>query len=281
MKSVLGKIRMGDRAWEILLFLWALTILVPLVWIVVVSLKTNQEFFQSVWALPRKPQFSNYVEAWTSLRLDKAFMNTIIYIGCSMIIRLVFTVTTTYSLTRLSFRGRKMLMALVMLSLYLPGVNALVPSYVLLRDMHLLNSLKGLIIFSSVGIDAFSVMVLSGFLASIPYEMEESAALDGAGYFRTLFQIILPMAKPGIVTVLVFSFLNLYNNFLWPYIFLQDPDKYTIAVKIYEVNKKMQYNSNWVVLCACIVLGVLPSLLFYVILQKQVKEGVNVGALKG
>ena len=196
--------------WQIFLLLWALTILVPLLWILLVSLKTNQEFFESVWALPKKLQFSNYVEAWASLELDKAFGNTIIYVGFSMAIRIIFTIAASYTLTRISFRGRKLLMGLIMLSLFLPGVNAMVPAYILLKEMHLINSLYGLIVFSSVGIDAFSVMVLCSFLSSIPYEMEESAALDGAGYFRTLFQVIVPMAKPGIITVLVFSFLNLY-----------------------------------------------------------------------
>lgn len=267
--------------WRLFLFLWALTVMVPILWILIVSLKTNQEFFQSAWGLPKVLQLSNYVKAWTSLKLDRAFLNTVIYVGASLVIRIIFAVTTAYALTRVKFKGRKLLMGLVMLSLYLPGINAMVPTYILMKDMHMLNSISGLIFYSSVGIDTFSVMVLGGFLATIPYEMEESAYMDGAGYFRTLFQIIVPMAKPGVVTVLIFSFLGLYNNFLYPYIMLQDPDKYTIAVKIYEINKKMQYNANWVVLCACIVLGLLPSLLFYVFLQKQVKEGVNVGALKG
>lgn len=281
MKRAMDKWNLSECVWRLMLFAWALTVLVPLLWILIVSLKTNREFFQSAWALPEVPQFANYVKAWISLRLDKAFINTILYIGFSMAIKLVFTLTTAYSLTRVKFKGRKLLMGLVMLSLYLPGINAMVPSYVLLKKLHLLNSIYGLVVFSSFGIDTFCVMVLGGFLSTIPYEMEESAYMDGAGYFRTLFQVIMPMAKPGIVTVLIFSFLNLYNSFLWPYISLQDPDKYTIAVKIYEVNKKMQYNADWVTLCACIVIGVLPSLLFYILLQKQVREGVNVGALKG
>lgn len=275
------KIGAGNWLWRIGLFIWALTVLIPVLWIVNVSLKTNREFYQSVWALPEIPQFSNYIESWISMDLSQAFLNTVIYVGCSMVIRLIFTMMVSYSLTRVKFRGRKTLMWLIMLSLFLPGVNALVPTYVLMNKLHLLNSITGLTILSSVGINAFSVMVLNGFLASIPYEMEESAYMDGAGYFRTMVQIIMPMAKPGLVTVFVFSFLNLYNNFLWPFVMLGDPKKYTIAVKLYEINQLMMYKSNWVGLCSCIVIGMLPSVLFYVILQKQVKRGVTVGALKG
>lgn len=275
------KVNAGNLVWRFALFLWALTVLIPVIWILNVSLKTNLEFYQSVWALPAVPQFINYITSWISMDLDLAFFNTVVYVGASMIIRLIFTMMVSYSLTRMKFRGRKLLMWLIMLSLFLPGVNALVPTYVLMNKMHLLNSITGLVILSSVGINAFSVMVLNGFLSSIPYEMEESAYMDGAGYFRTMMQIIMPMAKPGLVTVLVFSFLNLYNNFLWPFIMLGDPKKYTIAVKLYEINKLMQYKSNWVGLCSCIVIGMLPSVIFYMLLQKHVEKGVTVGALKG
>lgn len=271
----------GGIGWRLLLFFWALTVIIPLAWIVNVSLKTNQEFYQSVWALPEKPQWSNYVYAWESLGLDEAFLNTLIYVGCSMVITIVLTYLVAYSLSRIRFRGRKVILAAIMVSLFLPGVNALVPTYVLMKDLKLLNSLTGLIILSSVGINSFNVMVLSSFLETIPREMEESAYVDGAGYFRTMVQIIAPMAMPGIVTVAVFSFLNLYNSFLWPFVMLADPDKYTIAVKMYEVNKLMQYDSNWVALCACVVLGMLPSVIFYILLQKQVQKGATVGALKG
>lgn len=271
----------GEIVWRIALFLWALTVVVPLVWIVLVSLKTNREFFQSAWALPEKLMFSNYTYAWKSLGLDKAFLNTIIYVGCSMVLILTLTLMVAYSLTRVRFKGRKLISGIIMLSLFLPGVNALVPTYILMKKLGLLNSIGGLTVLSGAGINAFYVMVLGSFLSSIPYEMEESAYLDGAGYFRTMVQIIAPMATPGLVTVGVFAFLNLYNNFLWPFIMLADPKKYTIAVKMYEVNKLMQYDSNWVTLCACVVLGMLPSVLFYTLMQKQVQSGVTVGALKG
>lgn len=271
----------GGIVWRIALFIWALTVVVPLVWIVLVSLKTNREFYQSAWAPPEKLMFSNYTYAWTSLGLDKAFLNTVIYVGCSMVLILTLTLMVSYSLTRVRFKGRKVISGIIMLSLFLPGINALVPTYILMKNLHLLNSIGGLTMLSSVGINAFYVMVLSSFLSSIPYEMEESAYLDGAGYFRTMVQIIAPMATPGLVTVGVFAFLNLYNNFLWPFIMLADPQKYTVAVKMYEVNKLMQYDSNWVTLCACVVLGMLPSVLFYTLLQKQVQSGVTVGALKG
>lgn len=281
MNNKKGRSRRKDGLWRIGLFLWAVTILIPLLWIVMVSLKTNREFYQSMWDLPKTPQFVNYVESWKTMGLGRAFWNTFLYVGCSLAIQLVFSVSTAYALSRVKFRGRKFLMGLVMLSIFLPGINAMVPAYVTLKNLHLLN-FPGLIMFSSCGINAFNVMVLSGFFSSIPYEMEESAFMDGAGYFRTLVQIIAPMATPGIVTILVFAFLGFYNSYLWPNLILgADPDKYTIAVKMFEVNTKMKYDSNWVGLCACIVIGMVPSLLFYVLLKKRVTSGLTIGALKG
>lgn len=271
----------GNILWRIALIIWSLTIIFPIGWIIIVSLKTNVEFYQSVWALPEIPQFINYVEAWQEMGLGKAFWNTFVYVGASMAITLTFAYYATYSLYRVKFRGRKLLRGLLMLSLFLPTINAMVPTFVMLSKLHL-RSFVGLIIFSSFGINAFNVMVLGGFLSSIPHEMEESAFIDGAGYFRTATQIIAPMAKPGIVTIAVFCFLGYYNSYLWPNLLLNGkPEMFTIAVKMFEVNSRMKYDSNWVGLCACIVIGLIPSLIFYIALQKYVTTGATVGALKG
>ena len=272
---------LNSIGWRVLLIFWSLIIILPIAWIVIVSLKTNQEFYQSCWSLPKVPQFSNYSKVSAENAIGRAFVNTVIYVGSSLALCMTFTYCCTYTLTRVKFRGRQFLYRLVMLSLFLPGINSMVPIYVTLRKLNMVN-FAGLIFFSSCGIGAFNLMVLGGFLETIPHEMEESAYMDGAGYFRTMVQIIMPMAKPGLITILVFAFLGFYNSYLWPNLLLAgQSDKYTIAVKMFEINKHLMYKSNWTGLCAVIVMGLVPSVTFYSFLQKYVVSGVTIGALKG
>ncbi|MCU6712164.1 carbohydrate ABC transporter permease [Paenibacillus sp. J5C_2022] len=270
-----------DGIWRLLLFLWALTILFPLAWIVYVSLKSNPEFFQNIWSLPKKLLWSNYANAWNSYGLGKAMVNTVYYVGVSLVLGTFLTTLNAYALTRVSFRGRAFVWSLIMLSLFLPGINALVPQYVLMKQLDLTNSLTGLIILDSFGESVFFLLLLGGFMQSLPKELEEGAKIDGASLFGVFWRIIVPLSTPGIVTVAIFKFLSLYNNFLHPFIYLGDPKKYTIAVNMYHANIQMQYTADWVTLFAGVIVAMLPSILMYVFFQRKIVEGATLGAVKG
>jgi len=244
-------------------------------------LKTNQEFFQDVWALPEVLKWDNYKNAWEKYKLGNAMLNTLYYVGASMAIGIFFTTLNAYALTRMEFKGRKLIWAIIMLSLFLPGINALIPQYVLMRDLLLTNSLTGLIILDSLGENVFFLMLLGGFMQSLPKELEESGTMDGASLFQVFWRIIVPLAMPGIVTVAIFKFLGLYNNFLGPFIYLNDPKKYTIGVNMYQANQMMQYTADWVTLFAGVVIAMIPSILLYVFFQRWIMEGATMGAVKG
>jgi ABC-type glycerol-3-phosphate transport system permease component len=265
----------------ILLFLWGLGIIFPLIWILFQSLKTNQEFFQSVWNFPQKLQWRNYIMAWERLGIGNSLLNTIYYVGFSLVFGIFITAMNAYALTRLEFKGRKIILEIIMMSLFLPGVNALVPQYILMRTLGLTNSLSGLILLESLGENVFSLFVLSGFMQTLPKELEESAHIDGASIFRVFWRIILPLAVPGIVTVAIFRFIGLYNSFLNPFIYLSDPEKYTIGVNMYHVSQSMQYKADWVTLCAGVITACIPSIMIYILFQKQIIEGATLGSLKG
>jgi len=267
--------------WSLALLLWALTIVFPLAWIFYESLKTNQEFFQDVWKLPNSPVWGNYADAWKEYRIGQAMLNTMYYVGVSLVIGTFLTAINAYVLTRMKFKGRTVLWSLIMLSLFLPGINALVPQYVLMRDMGLTNSLTGLIILDSFSESAFYLMMLGGFMQSLPKELEESASIDGASIFQTFFKIILPLSTAGIVTVAIFKFLNLYNNFLGPFIYLSDPGKYTVGVAMYQANQIMHYRADWVTLFAGLMITMVPLIAMYMVFQNRVREGATLGAIKG
>jgi len=270
-----------DVIWRLIMFLCALSVIFPLLWIVLESLKTNKEFFANVWALPDKLMFENYKKAWDSYHLGSTLLNTLYYVGTSLLLGTFLTALSAYTLTRLEFRGRKFIWGTIMLSLFLPGINALVPQYILMRDLGLTNSLTGLIILDSFGESVFFLMLLGGFMQSLPKEMEESAYIDGASLFQVFTRIILPLSTPGIVTVAIFKFLGLYNAFLGPFIYLSDSSKYTIGVAMYHANQIMQYKADWVTLFAGVTIAMIPTIIIYVFFQKQIAEGATLGGLKG
>jgi len=271
----------GDYLWRLILLFWAMSIVVPLGWVLYESLKTNQEFFANVWAFPQKWAWVNYKKAWVSYELGSTMLNTLYYVGASLILGTFLTTINAYALVRLEFRGRKLIWSIIMLSLFLPGINALIPQYILMRDLHLLNSLTGLVLLDSLGESVFFLMLLGGFMQSLPKELEESAFMDGASLFQTFMRIIVPLSTPGIVTVAIFKFLGLYNNFLGPFIYLSDEKKHTIGVKMYHANQIMQYKSDLVTLFAGVTIAMLPTLILYIVFQKKIAEGATLGAVKG
>ncbi|TMV45777.1 carbohydrate ABC transporter permease [Paenibacillus mesophilus] len=270
-----------DLIWRLALIVWSITILFPLVWVLYESLKTNREFFQNVWSLPEVWKWVNYKNAWVKYKLGTTLLNTLYYVGASLLLGTLLTTLNAYALTRMEFKGRKLIWGTIMLSLFLPGINALIPQYVLMRDLHLTNSLTGLILLESLGESVFFLMLLGGFMQSLPKELEESAFMDGASLYQVFFRIMVPLAMPGIVTVAIFKFLGLYNNFLAPFIYLSDPKKYTIGVNMYQANQMMQYTADWVTLFAGVTIAMIPSILMYVFFQRWIMEGATMGAVKG
>jgi len=270
-----------DFIWRIVLFLWALSIIFPVAWIFFQSLKTNIEFFQDVWKLPAAAQWVNYKKAWNSIGISRSLLNTLIVVGSSMVLGISLTTMNAYAFTRLKWRNKGIIWSIIMLSLYLPGVNALVPQYIIMRTLHLTNSLGGLIILYSLGQNVFDLMVLGSFMQTIPKELEESAFMDGATVYKVFKKIIVPLSVPGIVTIAIFKFITLYNDFLGPFIYLGDEKYHTIGVNMYYANQLMQYKADWVSLCAGIIITMIPTIIVYILFQKRIVEGATLGAIKG
>jgi ABC-type sugar transport system, permease component len=273
--------KISDFLWRVLLFIWALTIILPIFWIFYESLKTNIEFFQDIWKLPSSLQWNNYLKAWLSLGIGSSMLNTIFVVGMSMVLSLVITTLNAYVFSRLEWRGKNIIWGIFMLSLFLPGINVLVPNYILMRALHLTNNLGGLIIFYSLTQSIVDLMILVSFMKSIPKEMEESAYIDGASILRVVKDVIVPLSLPGIVTIAIFKFIGYYNDFLNPFIFLSDPKKYTIGVSMYQANQLMQYSSDWVTLLAGVIITIIPCIIVYMFFQKRIVEGATLGAIKG
>lgn len=272
---------LASLLWRVILFLWAVTIMLPLIWIVYQSLKTNQQFFADIWALPDTLQWNNYMKAWTKLGVGKSMLNTVYYVGLGLLISLAVSALNAYAFTRMQWKLRGLLWSIIMLSLFLPGINILVPQYTLMRSLDLTNSLNGLVLLASLPLGAFELLLLGSFMQSLPKELEESAFIDGATLFQVVRKIIVPLAMPGIVTIAIFKFVALYNDFLGPFIFLSDPDKYTVSINMYAANAMMEYKADWVTLLAGLVITITPTIFIYMLFQRRIIEGATLGGVKG
>lgn len=266
---------------RIFLLVWAMCILLPVFWIVYQSFKTNPEFFQSIWAFPENLQFSNYTKAWTKLNVVGYLRNTFIVLFISLVVTTVITTMSSYIFARFSFTLNKALFGLVIVGMMLPGLNALTAQYILMKNLGLLNSLTGLSIFLAAIQISFSVFILTGFMKTVPKEIEESAYVDGSGYTNAFLRIILPMTIPGIAAVNIFNFLGVYNAYIPPLLFISDEKKFPISIGLQNMYVLQQYRADWVTLFAGIVISMVPMLVFYAIFQRHLISGTNIGAIKG
>jgi len=264
-----------------LLWGWVAFSLLAFSWIVLSSLKTNQEFFGSVWSLPQTAMWSNYIRAFVSSDFGLYLWNTFLVVAASTILVLVLATPAAYVLARIPFRGTRGISTLFMLGLGIPEQVIMIPLFFLMFQLHLVNSLPGLILAYSVVQLPFTVFLLTGFFVTLPEEMEESAAIDGATRLQSFLRIMLPLAMPGIVTAAIFNVVFVINEFLLALVLLQDNEAYTLSLGLFALYGNMRYTGDWVTLFAGFTIVTVPSLLIYLVLSKRIMEGLTMGATKG
>ncbi|MFW5987910.1 MAG: carbohydrate ABC transporter permease [bacterium] len=250
----------------------------PLVWMVLTSFKERSEVFTgSVW--PEKFIIDNYIFIFTQMNIEVHFINTIIVTFFTVISVVLFASMAGYIFAKIKFPGRNILFIIFIASLTIPPQVTIIPLFLQLRDMSLLNTRTGLI-FSYIGLGmAFSIFLMRAFFQTMPDALRESAIIDGASEFQVFWKIMLPMAKPGIATITIFQFVNTWNEFMYATTFIQKTSLRTLQPAIRSLVGR--YSTNWSALSAAMVLGVLPILAIFLIMQKQFIAGLTAGALKG
>jgi N-acetylglucosamine transport system permease protein len=210
----------GDKAVtgvsHAVLIIWSILVILPMIWVLMSSFKTSSEIFASPFALPQRWSFDNYVNAWTDAGIGSFFFNSVIVVFGALILTMLFGSMSAYVLARFSFPGSRALYYLMLAGLTFPIFLAIVPLFFVLRGIGLLNTLPGLILTYAAFAFPFTVFFLYAFFRSLSKSIAEAAAVDGAGEWRTFFQIMLPMAKPGLATVAILNFVGLWNQFLLP-----------------------------------------------------------------
>ncbi|MEC0369184.1 carbohydrate ABC transporter permease [Paenibacillus chibensis] len=271
------------RNWllRILLIIQALVVVYPLLWNVLASFKTNAEVMESPWSLPKSLQWDNYVRAFTSAKIGDYMLNSVIVVVLSMAMLILMAVPTAYVLGRMRFRGQKLISNVYMAGLFIGAVYIIVPLFILMNDLHMLDNRFWLSAVYATGTLSFSVYLLTGFMKSIPPDFEEAAMIDGCGYFSTLFRIIMPMVRPGIITMVVFSFLDFWNEYVLAMTLVTSDAKKTIPIGLSNLMQVQQFATDWGSLFAGLVIVLIPTVIIYVLLQKKLTEGMMLGGVKG
>lgn len=265
-----------------ILFLWTAAVLYPLLWTMMGALKDNQQFLlKKPWALPEFPLlWSNFTYVWSKYGFSGFFINSTIVTISSIILSVFLAATTAYVLARFTFKTGRTLYYLYLSAMMIPMILGLIPLFFLLNDMGLINTLAGLIIVYTASALPFGIFVLVSFFKMLPKELEEAAFIDGAGYSRTFFSVMLPLARSGLISVGIMNGLNIWNEYIMGTVFVNDPKLYTLPVGIAVMQTEMQYRTEWGPLFAGLLISIIPVLVIYIIFQRQIAEGVTAGAVK-
>lgn len=264
----------------VVLVFWALVNLFPVYWMFTFSLKNNEEIFgDNVAGLPKYWLWSNYKDAMSTGRMDIYFVNSIIVAVATIAITLVVALMATYALTRLAWKGRRTMNKFFMLGLTIPIHAAIVPIYITLSRVHMLNTYWALIIPYSAFSLSMGILICTGFMSDIPYELDEAACIDGCGVWGTFFRLIVPLMKPAVATIGIYTFLQCWNELMFANVFISKTEFKTLPVGIQALSG--QYTTAWGPIGAALVLATFPTLLVYIFLSKKIQDSFIAGAIKG
>lgn len=261
--------------------LWALIVIFPMVWLFYSTFKTDQEIFFSPWSLPATPQWNNFQRAWVDAHIGEYFFNSILVVLPAMLLILMLSAMTAYILARFPFPGNRTIFYLFMSGMLFPVFLALIPLFFLVKDLGMLNTYQGLILVYTAYSLPFSIFFLTGFFRSLPSELHEAGIIDGANQYQVFFRIMLPLAQPGLVSIGIFNFLGMWNQYLLPVVLMTDAKRYVLTQGLAYMLHQQYYDNDWSGLFAAVTIIMIPTLIVYVIFQQQIQKGITVGALKG
>jgi N-acetylglucosamine transport system permease protein len=266
------------------LILWALATALPLIWVVMASFKSNTEIFLGApFALPKEFSFSTYVDAWNTAHVGRYFLNSVFVVLISTAGTMLFGSMAAYVLARYQFFGNRIIYYLFVSGLFFPTFMALGPLFYILKGFNLLNSFTGLILVYIAYSLPFTVFFLAAFFKTLPREIDEAATVDGASHTRKFFQIMVPMARSGLISITIFNIVGQWNQYLLPVVIMQgqgSENKYVLTQGIAQISTSAGYHAEWSTLFAALTLAILPMIVVYAIFQRQIQSGLTAGALK-
>lgn len=264
-----------------LLLLWTLMVVFPFLWMIMTSFKSDPEIVFGPWKFPDALQWDNFSRAWTKAHIGRYVLNTLIVLSGSLTGTLLISSMAAYALTRFEFFGRQVLFYLFLAGMMFPVFLALVPLSFLVDDLHLKGTYQGLMLVYIAYSLPFTIFFMTGFFKTLPSEVAEAATIDGAGQYQVFFQIMLPMAKSGLIAMGIFNFLGQWNQFLLPLVLMPDENKYLLSQGLQYLAIQQGYANDYGALFAALVITMVPTLVVYVLFQRRLESGLTAGALKG
>lgn len=259
------------------LIIMTISIIIPVAWVFMASFKRNAEFIgkgTNPWALPEQLQWQNYVTAFVDAEMGKFFLNSVIITALSLVLLLVIALPAAYALSRFDFKGKKFLNIAFMAGLFVNVNYIVVPIFLMLSganrmlgvEFFLDNRFILSLVYASSSL-SFSIYLLSGYFKTLPKGYEEAAYIDGCGYFKTMVKIMIPMAKPSIITVILFQFLSFWNEYIIAFTLMDENS--TLAVGLKNLMAVERTATNYGIMYAGLVIVMIPVLILYVCVQKQ------------
>ncbi|WP_318709412.1 carbohydrate ABC transporter permease [Candidatus Acetatifactor stercoripullorum] len=276
----------------LMLALLAVTIIVPVAWVFVASIKENSEFYGSPWVLPKGIHYQNFIDAWQKADMGSYMLNSVLVTALALALLIIIALPAAYVLARFKFLGRGFWNTMFMAGLFINVNYIVVPIFLMLNngDIWLRQTFGGTFFLNNLFILAlvyastalpFTIYLLSGYFKSLAKDYEEAAYVDGAGYFYTMVRIIMPMAKPSIVTVILFNFLSFWNEYIISMTLLTKAELKTLPVGLMNLMAAQRSAVQYGQMYAGLVIVMLPTLILYMCVQKKLTQGMTIGGLKG
>ena len=283
----MGRPSGGDRAFPVLahgfLIGWALLTTLPLLWAVLSSFKSDTEILTDPWGLPSRIRWENWARAWNEAHIGRYFLNSAIVVTGALALTMLLGAMAAYVLARYRFRGRRIVYFAFVGGMMFPVFLALVPLFFVVRNLGLLGTLPGLTLVYAAYSLPFTVFFLTAFFRTLPTSVAEAAMVDGCGHFRLFFQVMLPMARPGLVSVGIFNFLFQWNQYVLPIVLMQGEGaerRWVLAQGLTALAVNEGYRGDYSGLFAGMTIAMLPVLIGYLALHRQVQSGLAAGQLR-
>ncbi len=296
-EAKMKKSNKGDMLYKAFIYValvtLAILVIVPVGWAFLASLKENPQFYGNPWQLPNGLHWENFANAWNAANMGSYMLNSVLVTVMALALLLVLALPCAYAVSRFEFKGRGFLQTAFMAGLFINVNYIVVPIFLMLKDgdaalkqsighPFLLNNLFILALVYAVTALPFTVYILSGYFASLPHDYEEAAYIDGAGYFTAMVRIIFPMAKPSIITIILFNFLSFWNEYIISMTLMSSAKgAKTLPVGLLNLMQSAQSQTDFGRMYAGLVIVMLPTIILYMCVQKQLTEGMTVGGLKG
>ena len=275
---MLNKKKWSSAVWQLLLVLFTLVFLSPLIYMVLNSFKPYSQMLKDPWGLPQTLFLDNYIKAFRQMKFFQSLYKSAVITIASVFLIVVLGGLAAYPITRFDNRLTRFLSVYFLIGYMVPTQVLIVQIFSVMKKMHLINTKTGLILVYAAGV-SFAVFMYQGFIRSMPVDMEESALIDGARPWRMLWKVVFPLLKPASATLIIFQTMWIWNDFVLSSLFLSSRKNLTLLLELHQCIG--EFSLDWSVMLAIMCIVMLPMLVFYLLMQKQIIAGMTAGAVKG